>query len=178
MAQAKLRKLEGEALWGYALRALGGRAHSIAELREKLRRRAGQAGEVEDVLGRLKRAGYLNDRQFASTFAASRLSGRGFGAQRVLRDLRLKRVAPKVAEEAVREAYSDTDENELIEEFLKRKYRTVSLKDYLAEPRHMASAYRRLRLAGFGSSATIRVLKRYAQQAEELESLEEEDRGT
>jgi SOS response regulatory protein OraA/RecX len=113
MAQRKTRKLEGEALWGFALRALGGRAYSIAELRERLKRRAARATDVEDILTRLKRAGYLNDRQFAEAFAESRLSSRGFGPRRVLRDLRLKRVAPKVAEEAVSEAYRGADEVQL-----------------------------------------------------------------
>jgi regulatory protein len=178
MAQRKPKKLEREALWNYALRALGGRAHSIGELREKLKRRAENGGDVDDVLARLKRAGYLDDRQFAETFAAARLTSRGFGPRRVLGDLRMKRVAPKVAEEAVREAFRDTDETKLIEEFLARKYRRLSLKEYLADPRQLASAYRRLRLAGFGSPESIRVLKRYAEGAEELESLEEQDRGT
>jgi hypothetical protein len=88
-------------------------------------------------------------------------------------------VAPAVAEQVVREAYRETDEVRLIEGFLERKYRKIPLKTYLAEPRHLASAYRRLRLAGFSSGPVIQVLKRYAEEAEALESLEpgEEDGG-
>jgi regulatory protein len=172
MAQRKTKLLDLEALWGYALRALGGRAHSISELREKLSRRAGRAEDVEEVLGRLKRYGYLDDRRFAEAFTASRLGNKGFGRMRVLGDLRRKRVAPAVAEKAVQSAYSEVDEVALIEAFLERKYRKIPLPAYLAEPRHLAAAYRRLRLAGFSSGNAIRVLKRYAADAEDLESLE------
>jgi regulatory protein len=180
MAQRRPRRLGAEALWEYALRALSGRAHSISELRDKLRRRAEREEDIEGVLSRLKRYGYLDDRRFAESYAGSRLDNEGFGRWRVLRDLRRKRVAPAVAEEAVGKAYRETDEVRLIEGFLERKYRKIPLKAYLAEPRHLASAYRKLRLAGFGSGNVIRVLKQYADAAEKLESLEsqeEEDRG-
>ena len=178
MAQRGPRRLEGEALWEYALRALGGRAHSVAELREKLRRRADRQDDVDKVLARLKQSGYLDDRRFAQSFAASRLESQGFGRSRVLRDLRGKRVAPAVAEQAVKAAYSGVDETGLIQAYLARKYRKTPLGAYLADPRHLAAAYRRLRLAGFSSGNVIRVLKQYAERAEELESLEAEDTGS
>jgi regulatory protein len=179
MAQRQPRRLDAEALWTYALRALSSRAHSISELRDKLQRRAEHEADVEGVLSRLKRYGYLDDLRLAESYTAARLEGEGLGRLRVLRDLRRKRVAPAVAEQAVREAYRETDEIRLIEGFLERKYRKIPLKAYLAEPRHLASAYRKLRLAGFSSVAVIQVLKRYAEQAEILESLEpgEEDGG-
>jgi hypothetical protein len=43
----------------------------------------------------------------------------------------------------------------------------------LAEEKHLASAYRKLRLGGFSSGNSIRVLKRYAAEADRLEGLEE-----
>ena len=46
MDERKPRHLDAEGLWNYALRALGGRAHSSGEMREKLGRRA----ERENVL--------------------------------------------------------------------------------------------------------------------------------
>jgi regulatory protein len=62
----------------------------------------------------------------------------------------------------------------LIEAFLKRKYRGKDLGPLLKEEKNLASAFRRLRYAGFSSSESIRVLKRYASRAEELELMEEE----
>ena len=55
------------------------------------------------------------------------------------------------------------------EEYVARKFRGRNLTEYLADPSHLASAYRKLRYAGFGSSACIRVLKRYSDRAEEIE---------
>jgi regulatory protein len=179
MAQRRTKLLDSEALWGYALRALSGRGHSLSELREKLKKRAEREADVEGVLGRLKRYGYLDDRRFAESYAESRLGNEGFGRMRVLRDLRQKRVAPALAEKAVQAAYQGVDETGLIEAFLERKYRKISLPAWLAEPRHLAAAYRKLRLAGFSSGNVIRVLKRYAAEAENLEALEppEENAG-
>ncbi|MFB3778586.1 MAG: regulatory protein RecX [Bryobacteraceae bacterium] len=178
MAQSKPRRLGREALREYALRALGGRAHSVSELAEKLRRRAEREEDVKEVLAALKERGYLDDRAYARLFASARLENQGFGRARVLRDLRARRVAPAVAEQAVKAAYSGVDETALIEAFLKRKCRSVSLDTYLAEPKNMASAYRKLRLAGFTSAGVIRVLKRHSERAEDLESLEPEEPET
>jgi hypothetical protein len=62
----------------------------------------------------------------------------------------------------------------LIEAFLRRKYRSVTLDVFLAEPKNLASAYRRLRLAGFASGNSLRVLKRFAREPELLDGLEDE----
>src|SRR5580700_2368119 len=123
MSMRKSRTLDGEALWGYALKLLGGRAHSTGELREKLRRRAELVGAVDDVLARLKDRGYLNDQRFAENFAAARLANDKLGRTRVVQDLRQRRVAPALAERTVRDLYQDVDETALIEEWVRRKYR-------------------------------------------------------
>jgi regulatory protein len=175
MATRKPKLLDAQELMDYALRCLGGRAYSIGEIRSKLQRRAVESGSVEEVLGRLKQAGYLNDQRFADGYATARLENQGHGKMRVLRDLRQRRVAPAVAEKAVDGAFRETDEATLIEEFLRRKYRGKRLETLLAEEKHLAAAYRRLRYAGFSASNSIRVLKRFAAAAEALESLESLD---
>jgi regulatory protein len=93
----------------------------------------------------------------------------------VVRDLMARRVAPAVAQKAVDQAYAAVDEVELIESFLRRKFKGKNLGELLQEPKHLASAYRKLRLAGFSSGNAIRVLKRYAAEAEALEDMEESD---
>ena len=169
------KPLERDALLEYASRALAARALSIGELKQKLRSRAAQETDVDSVLSSLKQAGALNDRKFADSYASARLTNQGFGSSRVLRDLMVRKVPSTVAKEAVRQAYEETDESALIEQFLARKYRGKDLPALLQEEKYLASAYRRLRTAGFNSSASIRVLKRYASQADELESLETTD---
>src|SRR5215472_1924928 len=102
MEERKVRRLEAEALWTYALKALGGRAHSAGELGDKLRRRAERESDVDAVLARLKDHGYLDDNRFAENFASARLSNERLGKTRVERDLRRRRVAPALAERAVK----------------------------------------------------------------------------
>lgn len=156
-----------------ALKLLGGRAMSASELRDKLRRRAEQSGDVETVMASLKEYGYLNDRQFAETYAHARLHNEGHGSRRVLRDLQQKRVAPAVAEQAVKQTFAGTDESSLVENYLRRKYRNTDLGEMLSDAKKLAAVYRRLRYAGFGAGAAIGVLKRYARKAEELAGMDD-----
>jgi regulatory protein len=170
----KPKPLDQDAMMSYALRALGGRAHSLGEIREKLQRRCLRTEDVDAVIIRLKEAGYLNDQQFAQSFATARLENEGFGKMRVLRDLRQHRVAPKLAEQVVQKTFEASDEVQLIENFLARKYRGKSLRQFLSEEKNLASAFRRLQYAGFSAGNSIRVLKGYAREPEVLDSLEED----
>jgi regulatory protein len=175
MAKKPPQPLEPDKLLNVALRALGGRAHSSGELREKLRRRARNDADVDVVMGKLKEAGYLNDRRFAENYAAARLENQGLGKMRVLRDLRQRRIAPKLAEQITEQTYQKTNEADLIEEFLRRKYRGKVLSTFLSEEKNLAGAFRRLRYAGFSAGQSIKVLKRFASQPEVLDALESEE---
>ena len=167
------KKLDLEGLMSYAGRSLARRAQSLSELRLRLKQRAARQEDVAEAIARLNRAGLLNDRQFADSFAQGRRDNQGFGKARVMRDLMARRVAPAVAKQAADAAYAEVDEPALIESFLERKYRGKNLGEMLAEPKHLASIYRRLRGAGFSASASIRVLKSFSQQAESLEEIDD-----
>lgn len=168
------KKLDAHGLLAYAAQALSARALTISELREKLKRRAAEAADVDDVLARLKESGYLNDQRFAASYASWRRDDGGFGKTRVLRDLMARRVAPAVAKQAAEAAFEGADEVAMIEQFLARKYRGKDLGALLKEEKNLASAYRKLRTSGFSTGNSVRVLKRYAAQAELLEDSEEE----
>ena len=168
-----VKTLERDALFDYAVKTLGSRALTIGEIKEKLRTRASKPEDIDSVLSSLKQYGYLNDRHVADTFAVSRRDNQALGSMRVLRDLRNRRVPSKVAEEAVKEAFSGQDEVTLIEKYLARKFRATNLTEYLKEEKHLASAYRKLRTAGYSPGNSIKVLKRYASRADELEGFEE-----
>lgn len=165
----KARKLAAEELFHYALSLLGGRALSAGEVRSRLNRRAADPADIEPALARLREYGFVDDEKFAEGYATARRDSGIAGKARVLRDLRQRSVSSGVAEKAVTEVFSDVDEVAAVEQWLKRKYRSVVLSEYLRDEKHLASAYRRLRYAGFGSSAAIGVLKRYASKAAELE---------
>ncbi len=175
MAQRLQAKLKLEALRSYALRALSQRGLSVSELRGKLHLRAENHADVDAVLDAFQSYGYLDDKRLSEGFADSRAQSGSIGQQRVLRDLLKKRIAPGVAREAVSRAFENVDEPALIREFLERKMRGKNLGEYLKEPKNLASLYRRLRTAGFSSSASIRVLKSYSAHADDLESIERAD---
>jgi regulatory protein len=167
-----LKLLNNEGLFEYALKTLGGRAMSTGELREKLKRKAERVADVDGVIAKLKDYGYLNDKQYAELYASRRLENEGFGKARVLSDLRSKRVAPAVAERAVQQTFASTDEVELIKQFLARKYRRTPLAEVLAETKGLASAYRKLRGAGFTHGNSMKVLKEHGKDAESLDALD------
>ena len=172
MEEAKPRRLQSDALWNYALKVLAGRSYSTGELREKLRRRAEKATDVEPTIARLKDYGYLDDRRFAEAFASARLTNDKLGSTRVIQDLRQRRVAPALAESTVRKVYEETNEQELIGDWIRRKYRTASHKGLFGEDKEMAAAYRRLLRAGFRTGEIIRALKKFAKNPELLDSFE------
>lgn len=161
--------LDAEALWDYALKLLSGRALSLSEARLRLSRKAQNTGDVDAVLAKLREYGYLNDAVFAQYFAAMRKENQGLGRNRVVRELRQRRVSSTVAEKAVAAAFEGSDEIGMIEQFLAKKFRNVDLREYLREKKQLAAAFRRLQYAGFSTSNSIRVLRRYADSADELE---------
>jgi regulatory protein len=143
-------------------------------MRTKLRRRKAAPEIVDAVMAKLREYGYLNDQAFAGAYASARKENQGHGRERVLRDLRVRQVPAALAETAVAAAYEGEDEVKLIEAFIARKMRRPDLAAYLAEPAHLASAFRRLRYAGFSAGNAIRVLRRFSERAEELEGEPEE----
>ena len=159
----------------FAARALSARAYSVSELKTRLKKRAARAEDVEAVLARLKESGVVSDRRFAGSFADWRRESQGLGKTRVMRDLMARRVPPAVAKAAVDAAFDGVDETAMIEAFLKRKYRGKDLGALLQEQKELASAFRKLRGAGFSTGNSIRVLKRYAAEAERLEEMEDSD---
>jgi len=177
MVQRKPKPLDAAALEAYGLKLLHARSLSVGELNERLRRRAAEPGDVPEILAKFQRLGYLDDRRFAASYAASQLENRGAGKARVLRDLRRRRVGSALAQKTVEKVYQDVDEIQLIRAFLERKFRHVNLAQHLEDPKNLASAYRKLRYAGFTTANCIRVLKTYSARAEELEEDSDQDGG-
>jgi len=166
------RPLDAGGLWELALKALGTRACSTGELRQKLRARAANPEDVDATLARLKDYRYLDDHRFAENYAEARLENQRLGKNRVTQELRRRRVAPALAEAAVEKTYGQTDEVALIDEFLRRKYKSTPPSELFQDDKQLASAYRRLMRAGFNSGNAIRALKRFAAHPELLDQFE------
>ena len=171
------RKLNRDELWDYALHSLGQRAQSSSELRQKLARRAESPADIGPTMDRLREYGFADDQAFSEAFASSRLNGRGLGSQRVLRDLAAKRVPKSVATEVVARTYAETSEPDLIDKYLSRKYRGKNLRELFADQKRVAQAFRRLRMAGFSSAASLAALRKHASGAVEDWPEPDEDSG-
>ncbi len=176
---AKPRAALNEAgLYEYAVKALGRRMRTEAELRRLMTARAepGANGEaaVRAVVERLKVHGYLNDRSFAETFARLRKENDKLGERRVRQDLQQKGVRAEVIEEAVGARYGETNEETLARQHLERK----RIKKPENE-RETARVVRRLVTAGFSTGTIYKILRRWDVPEEELAGLEnlEAERG-
>ena len=90
------RPLDVEGLLAYAARLLSGRALTVSEMRERLKRRAAVAGDADQVIARLRESGYLSDPKLAQTVASWKRENEGVGQGRVVRDLLARRVAEKI----------------------------------------------------------------------------------
>ena len=98
---------EREAAMAAALRLLGQRARSVAELRTLLLRRDYPPAIIERVITRLNELGYLNDTAFAQRWVETRQRTSPRGAALLRRELRQHGVAGHVAEQAVASAAGD-----------------------------------------------------------------------
>jgi regulatory protein len=163
-------------LYDYAVRSLGRRMRTVAELKRLMRERVpkGEIGTllVDMVILRLKEQKYLNDTNYAAAYSAFRRDNEKFGRRRVITDLKVKGVHADVIEKVIDEAYSSVNEEELARAFLKRK----RLKKP-ENPREAARIFRGLMRAGFGVGIAIKVLKNWQVDDEVLTALQEEAEG-
>lgn len=151
------RLLDAAELHTYAVKALGRRARSIAELKRLLQRRAADPADIDGVLARLREYGFLNDERFAQIYAASRLENNRQGRMRVERDLRSHLVAPKLANKTVTAIYDEVDEPALLREHIARRLRH---RGPPKDRKGAASLYRHLLGAGFSPAHIIPELRR------------------
>jgi regulatory protein len=91
----------------YAMRYLGSRLHSRAELRKKLVRREYGDQVTDSVLDDLARMGYLDDARFAKTRALSAAEHKHHGRRRAYMELIKAGVKKDVADAALDEVYDD-----------------------------------------------------------------------
>lgn len=160
-------------LYDYAIRSLGRRMRTVAELKRLMRQRVAkdERGEllVNMVVLRLKDQKYLNDTNYAAAYSSFRRDNEKFGKRRVITDLKVKGVHADVIEKVVNEAYAAVNEEELARAYLKRK----RLKKP-ANEKEAARTFRGLVRAGFGVGVAVKVLKNWQINDELLTALQEE----
>jgi len=171
----KPREFLNEAgLFDYAVKALGRRMRSEAELRRLMKTRveAGARGDaaMAAVVARLKGYGYLDDASFAETYARLRQENEKLGERRVRQDLQQKGVGSELIAETLEARYGQTNEEALAREHLERK----RIKKPENE-RETARVMRRLVTAGFSTGVITKILRQWDVPDEALAALENLD---
>ena len=156
-----------------ALRRLGRRDQSEAELRRALLARGHDPEEVEAAIERLRAERFLDDRGFAERFARSRMAHQGLGRSRVRQGLRQRGVAPDETEAGLVGALLEVDERAVLEGLARRYWRQhARVEPERRLPRLWAFLLRR----GFAASLVHERLKalwpRWSDALEGLEPLE------
>ncbi len=163
--------LDEQALYDYAVKALGRRMRTEAELRRLLMGRAEQnprgQGIVAAVITRLKEQKYLDDKAYAETFTRLRHENEKLGQRSVRQKLAQKGVPREVAEQAIEARYAETNEEALARQHLARKR--------LGKPtneKETARIMRRLVAAGFSTGVIYKILRQWDVPDDSLSALE------
>lgn len=108
-----------------AVKLLAAKPRSVGELRERLKEKAWASDDAIDyALAKLQEHKYLDDAQFAQSFANNRVKAKPMGRSRVAMDLTKKKVDPDTAQAALDKIFDETPESELVEEAIARYLRT------------------------------------------------------
>lgn len=144
-----------------AFRLLAAKARSVAQLRERLLEKA-EPEIVEQALARLVELGYLNDQEFARSFANSRLSYKPLGRTRLRQDLQRKQLSKQVVEQALETAYTEHNEEALIERAIEKRLR---LKGAPASREESKKLFDYLLRRGFSYDLVMRKVRAAGQSA-------------
>src|SRR5215470_12530062 len=170
----KKQPLDEGALYEYAIRALGRRMRTVAELKRMMRSRVeeNETGEakIDRVIARLKEQRYLNDTNYASDYARLRQENSSFGKRRVRQDLIQKGVHANVIAKTLDAAYENVNEEELARQHLMRKR--------VRKPANEKDAARVMRMlvrAGFSTGVIFKILKQWDVDEDAISALEAVD---
>ena len=97
-----------EASYERALRFLGPRPRSEAEVRRRLKEKGIEPATIDEVVARLTRAGLVNDQAFASYWVENRVTFRPRSSRAIRQELKQK----GVSEDVLREALTATNDDE------------------------------------------------------------------
>jgi regulatory protein len=138
-----------------ALKMLGRRELSEAQVRDRLARRGHTADAIDDAVGRLRDQGAIDDVRAAESIVRTETAVRRRGKLRV--DMRLERagIASTTARRAVEEALATLDEAAQIEAAIGKRLRGRGI---IADDREFQRLYRFLVGQGFDPDRVLAVL--------------------
>jgi len=167
----KPEPLDEAALYDYAVRALGRRMRTVAELKRLMRTRVepGESGEAKmlRVVARLQEHRYLDDAAYAATYTRLRQENQKFGRRRVQQELARKGVANDRIASALDKGYENLSEEALARDHLARKRITPP-----SNEKESARVVRLLVRAGFSTGTIFKILRDWRVSDETLAALE------
>jgi regulatory protein len=138
-----------------ALRFLGYRPRSEAELRNFLVQRGFSTAITERTLEKLCSLNYLNDEAFARNWARSRAETRGYGPKRIEQELRTKGIGQALIREVMRETFGQVDESARANSLLEKRFKSKQFDD----PKMVRRAVGFLQRRGYSSKVIFDLLK-------------------
>ncbi len=104
-----------------ALRFLKIRPRSVGELRDKLATKGFEAKEIDATIEWLQDNRLIDDRAFTSSWIQYRLA-RPFGFRRIIAELKAKRVAEEIIQEAIAKVQEDYSQEATVMQVAKRRW--------------------------------------------------------
>lgn len=149
--------LSPDRAYQYALRLLTGRDYTTVRVQQKLASREVAEGDLEAVILRLQREGWLDDRRYAERFAESALSSGRYYGTRLRLEMRRRGFAPDVVNEILAPLLAGSDEISEVRSAAERRYPGFSYS--AASDRDKRRMVGFLQRRGFGFSAIMRALR-------------------
>ena len=139
-----------------ALKMLGRRELSEAQLRQRLLRRQHDPDAIEAALTRLKSDRSLDDERVAGAIARSETNLKKRGRYRVTRQIEAAGIAPSIAKRIVDETFAAIDGDTLLAQALGRRLRG---RTRIADDREFQRLYRYLVAQGFEPDRVLALLR-------------------
>ena len=134
---------------------LARRPYSVGEMRRALEKKY-PASEAGKAIARLRELHYLDDKKFAEHYASSLARNRAFGRTRVRRELKAKLVDYRQIEPALDQVFAETKEQDLLEQTLSKKMRTLRLP---LTPAKLAALCQSLMRRGFRAEDILKAVR-------------------
>jgi len=146
-----------ERAYQYALKLLAARDYTTLKLREKLRAREYPEATAEDVVTRLTKEGWINDRRFAERFAEAALSTQRFFGPRLKLEMRRRGIPADLINEVLGSLREEHDEGDGARSLLEKRFPDFSFTDAADREKRRVTAF--LQRRGFGFSAIMKAMR-------------------
>ncbi|MFZ5433805.1 MAG: regulatory protein RecX [Calditrichota bacterium] len=140
----------------YAVKLLSSRSYSEAKLREKLLARGYEAGDIDYGLERLREKRLLDDRRYAEEFVRTRLTMRPRAASILIRELRQRGIAQRLAKQVTDELVPREANEDIARDLIRRKLAVYAKLDPMTRRRRLAALLAR---RGFPYDTIDKVLR-------------------